>query len=269
MPTVRVGDIDMYYELHGEGEPLLLIMGLGGDLTGWMLQTLAFSQEYQVIVFDNRGVGRTDAPDALYSIKMMADDAAGLLDALGIEKAHILGGSMGGMIAQELALRHPQRVKSLILATTTAACYPRLKHITDTWARMALEGVSMETRLRELAPWGFTDKFFENEEQLNMGIKMMLNNPYAQPAYAFARQVAASWEHDTRDRIGQITALTLVIVGKDDILLPVKLSEELAEGIPNAELVVLEGGAHAFLSEIADKFNEAVLGFLARVREKG
>jgi len=141
MPTVKVGDINMYYEIHGEGEPLLLTAGGGMGLAGWARQTPEFSEKYRVIVFDNRGAGRTDAPDTPYSIEMMADDTAGLLDALGIEKAHILGLSMGGMIAQEFALKYPQRVKSLILATTTASPYPWAKHIIDTWARMAQEGL--------------------------------------------------------------------------------------------------------------------------------
>lgn len=269
MPTVKVGDINMYYEVHGEGEPLLLIMGLGVDVTGWeFFQIPEFSKRYRVIAFDNRGVGRTDAPDAPYSIQMMADDTGRLLDALGVEKAHVLGLSMGGMIAQELALKYPQRVTSLILATTAARQSGLSAHICDTWRRMMEEGVSQETQLRNTLSWGFTDSFFENAEQVQVVIDTMLANPNPQPAYAFVRQVVACVEHDTRERIGQITAPTLVLVGKEDILLPVKLSEELAAGIPDAELVVLEGAGHGFPIEIADKFNQAVLEFLAKV-EKG
>lgn len=270
MPTVKVGEINMYYEVHGEGKPLVLIAGLGADVTAWMFQTPEFSQKYRVIVFDNRGVGRTDAPDTPYSIEMMADDTAGLLETLGIEKAHILGVSLGGFIAQELALKYPQRVKSLILATTCAYLPFFTRHIVDTWNRMRQEGVNLETIIRESLPWVFTDKFFENPEQVQMAIDVMLANPYPQPAYAYARQAGheRAAEFDTRNRLGQITAPTLVLVGKEDILCPVKLSEELAAGIPNAELVVLEGGGHLFLIEISDKFNQAVLDFLAKV-EKG
>ena len=258
----------MYYEVHGEGEPLLLIMGLGGDLTGWIFQTLEFSKQYRVIVFDNRGVGRSDAPDTPYSTELMADDAAGLLNALDIDKAHILGLSMGGMIAQELALKYPQRVKSLILATTAACPHSTNKHVLDTWTRMALEGVSVETRFREQLPWIFTDKFFDNPELVQLALNTKLANPDPQPAYAYTRQVAACLEHDARDRLGQITAPTLVLVGKEDILLPIQMSEELAAGIPNAELVVLEGGGHGFLVEIAGKFNRAVLDFLENVKKE-
>ncbi len=268
MPKVKVGDINIYYEVNGEGEPLLLIAALSSDVTSWRFQTPEFSKKYRVIVFDNRGVGRTDSPDTPYSIEMMADDAVGLLDALDIEKVNVLGISMGGFIAQELALKYPRRVKSLILATTAANAPFLAKHLWDTWVRLVQEGVSWEIAWRNVMPWVYTDKFFENPEQVQMVINRILTYPYQQPAHAFARQATACAEHDTRDRISQITAPTLVLVGREDIYLPVKLSEELAAGIPNAELVVLEGGGHGFSGEIPEKFNQAVLDFLAKV-EKG
>ena len=268
MPKVKVGDINMYYKIHGEGEPLVLITGLSGDTTGWALQIPMFSKKYQVICFDNRGGGRTDAPDVPYSYEMMADDTAGLLNTLGIEKAHILGASMGGAIAQEFAIKYPQRVRGLILSTTWAGQSNFLGgNVLKTWDRMAQEGVSPETLIREQLSWLCTDKFFENEKQVNLTVKMVLSNPHPQPAHALARLVAAAWEFDMRDRLGQITAPTLVLVGKEDILVPVKFSEELARGIPNAELVVLEGGGHLFMVEISDKFNQAVLDFLAKVEQ--
>ena len=267
MPTVKVGDIHMYYEVHGEGEPLVLIMGLGSDLSNWMFQTPEFSKRYQVIAFDNRGVGRSDAPDGPYSVKMMADDTVGLMDVLGVDKAQILGVSMGGFIAQELALRHPPRVRSLILVATAAAGTYRLAaHTTGAWAAAKAEGVSPRTFFRLVFPFLFTDKFFENSLMVETALDAMAASPYLQPAHAFAHQVTACIEHNARGRLSQIAAPTLVLVGKDDILLPVKLSEELAAGIPKAELVVLEGGGHGFNVEIADRFNQAVLEFLARFR---
>jgi 3-oxoadipate enol-lactonase len=265
MPTVRVGDINMYYEVHGKGEPLLLIMGLGSDLTSWILQIPEFSKKYQVIAFDNRGAGRTDAPDMPYSTVMMADDTAGLLDALGIERAHILGLSMGGMIAQELALKYPKRVKSLVLAATAASPYAWATHLLGAMLRLAQEGVTPEALTALRVSWLFTDNFFENPELVRTVIDTMVANPHPQPMHAYARQFAAANEHDTRRRINQITAPTLVLVGREDILLPVEMSEELAAGIPNSELAVLEGGGHGFQVEIAGRFNQAVMDFLAKV----
>lgn len=268
MPTIKVGDINIYYEIHGKGEPLLLIMGLGSDLTSWILQIPEFSKKYQVIPFDNRGVGRTDAPDVPYSTAMMADDTIGLLDSLGIEKAHILGLSMGGFIAQEIALKYPQRVKSLVLAATAACPYAWATHLLGTMLRLAQEGVTPETFTTLRVSWLFTDKFFNNPELVRTVIDTMLANPHPQPVHAYARQFSAANEHDTRGRIGQITAPTLVLVGREDMLLPVKMSEELAAGIPNSELAVLDGGGHGLLVEIADRFNQAVMDFLAKVAKK-
>ena len=265
MPTVKVGDINMYYEVHGAGQPLLLIMGLGSDSSSWMLQTTEFSKSYQVIVFDNRGVGRTDAPDVHYSVKMMADDTVGLMEAIGIKEAHVLGISLGGFIAQELAVNHPKRVKSLVLATAAASMPPRTKQIESTWATAVKEGISRKTLLNLQAPFLFTENLFQMPDFLNMFIEGMAANPYPPPPHGFARQVEACVEHDTRGRLGRIAAPTLVLVGREDLLLPVKVSEELASGIPNAKLVVLEGGGHGFNGEIADKFNKAVLDFLSHI----
>ena len=265
MPTVKVGDINMYYEIHGKGEPLVLIHGLGVDCNGWMLQTPTLSQKYRVVILDNRGVGRTDAPDSVYSIAMMADDTAALIDTLGIYKSHILGFSMGGYIAQELALKYPQRVESLILAATAAKESPKCRQIIYVWLRIVKEDVSLETRFRELFLWCFTDKFFENDEQVTALVNMCLSKRHQQPPRGFAGQVAACLEASTLNRIGQIAVPTLVLVGKEDLLSPVKLSEELSAGIPNAELTVLEAGGHGFCWEIPERFNQAVLDFLDKV----
>ena len=267
MHTVKVRDINMYYEINGQGEPLFLIQGLGGDLTGWMFQIPEFSKKYQVVAFDNRGVGRTEAPDAPYSIEMMADDMVGLMDSLGIDRAHILGLSMGGCIGQEFAIKYPGRLKTLILAASVAApaTYARGLHMTSTWPQAMKEGISPRTYARLLLPHLVTDKVFEDAAMLQMALDVLSACAAAQPAYAYSRQATAYLEHDARARLGQIRAPTLVLVGREDTALPVKLSEELAALIPNAKLVVLEGGGHIFNGEIPDKFNQAVLEFLARV----
>jgi pimeloyl-ACP methyl ester carboxylesterase len=258
----------MYYEVHGDGEPLVLIHGLSLDSSWWINQLPVFSQTYQVIVFDNRGVGQTESPDSPYSTEMMADDTVALLKSLNITTAHILGVSMGGMIAQQIALKYPEIVKSLILATTAAKFPARAKHLTRLWLKMVEQQVSPETRLREVCLWVFTNKFFEDEEQVTTAVNLGLNQPHPQPERGFAGQVAALLQHDTQDRLSQITVPTLVLVGKEEILIPVSFSAELAANIPNAELVVSERGGHNYWAETPELFNQAVMQFLTKVTSR-
>jgi pimeloyl-ACP methyl ester carboxylesterase len=265
MPRATVRDIRINYEVHGEGDPLLLIMGLGTGLTGWMLQIPVFSRDYQVIAFDNRGVGRTDAPVVPYSIAVMADDTVGLMDVLGIDKAHVLGKSMGGYIAQELAIRHPERVKSLMLASTGAGPYVLETNILNEWATAATEGISQKAYFQLMLPFIFTDKTFENPEMVRMALATIAANPCPTQDHALVHQFFACVEHYARGRVSQITAPTLILAGKDDFLMPLSLSEELATVIPNANLVVLEGGGHALNTDVPDTFNQAVLDFLAQI----
>ena len=163
----------MYYEVHGEGEPLVLIASMGCDLDSWRLQSGDFSRKYRVITFDNRGCGQSDAPDVPYSIAMMADDTAGLMDALGIDQAHVLGKSMGGQIAQELANRHTDGVRRLTLAATSAGPYVLEAPILRQWAARALKGVSRRTLFQIMLPFVFTDHTFEDPEMAAMAIQML------------------------------------------------------------------------------------------------
>jgi len=267
MPAVRVGDINIYYEDYGKGEPLLLIAGWGTDLSCWLPQITEFSTKYRVIAFDNRGAGRTDAPDEPYSFRMMAGDAVGLLDALGISQAHILGVSMGGCIAQEIAIEHPEKTRSLILAATTAApgACPMLMNTLAAWTAAMREGVSPKTMARMQLPYVVTSRFFDQPEMVALFVDAMAANPCQPRAYACQRQTEASAGQDTRAQLNRITAPTLVLVGREDIMLPVGQSEELAVLSPGAKLIVLDGGAHGFTVEIADKFNRAVLEFLGQI----
>jgi len=155
MPTVRVGDIQMFYQDVGEGDPLLLIMGFGGDHLAWALQMADFAARHRVIAFDNRGVGQTDSPDQPYTMRMMAGDALGLMDALGVDSAHVLGVSMGGMIAQELVLARPERVRSLHLACTFARPDAYMLALNSAWREMRI-GLGRVSTLRTLGLWLFS-----------------------------------------------------------------------------------------------------------------
>jgi 3-oxoadipate enol-lactonase len=254
----------MYYEVHGKGRPLLLISGLGNDLNIWASQVPEFAKKYCVIGFDNRGSGRTDAPDQPYSIPMMAEDTIGLMDALGVEKAHVLGVSMGGYIAEELAMTYPGRAESLILMTTSVGPYMLKISILHAWAREALKDMRPMTFFQIMLPFMFNDRSFETPGVLEMAVGTIAGHS-STPPHILARQMTACVEHDARDRIGRITAPTLVLAGKEDPFVPFSLSEELAASIPNAKLRVLDGGGHGFNGAIADKFNRAVLEFLDQV----
>jgi 3-oxoadipate enol-lactonase len=275
MSTVKVGDIDVFYEEHGRGEPLLLIMGLAADSTAWMFQVPAFAERYRTIVFDNRGVGRTSKPPGPYSIHQMADDAVGLLEAIDVPRAHVLGVSMGGMIAQELALRHPDRVRKLVLACT----YPepdeeveRARRFSvgqfggsvtaDGEMRIDVSALNPMLFFQHLLPRVFNQSFIDSDLprliQLFSGALQ-----YGFSMESILGQVEAVMGHRATDRLHKITAPTLVITGDADLLIPPANSDVLAANIPGARLVKVPGGSHGFNFETPDIFNREVLDFLA------
>jgi 3-oxoadipate enol-lactonase len=264
IPQVKVGGLNIYYEVRGDGRPLLLICGLGNDLSSWSLQVPDLARRYRVISFDNRGSGHTDAPDQPYSIRMMADDTAGLMDTLRIEKAHVLGVSMGGYIAEELAMSYPGRVTSLVLATTSVGPYLLKISLLQAWVRQALAGMTPMESFQIMLPFMFNDRCFEDPQVVEMAVGTIAGHS-STPPHILARQMTACAEHDARDRIGRITAPTLVLAGKEDPFVPFSLSQELADSIPGARLRVLEGGGHGFSAVTADRFNRAVLEFLDEV----
>jgi len=264
MPKMRVNDIEMNYELHGEGEPLVLIMGFTGNLEAWRPLVPAFAREYRVLIFDNRGAGLTDKPDGPYSMPMMADDTAGLMDALSIDAAHIYGVSMGGMIAQELALRHPQKVKALVLGCTTPGGSNSHRRPQKTFEALArIPNVSVEEGLEIVLRLLFTDEFAAAYgQQLR---EMTLHSfDLRTPRHTVLAQSAAIASHNTYDRLPQIGAPTLVIAGGDDELVPSGNSPILAQRIPGAELVMYPKARHGYLYEVAAEATAAVLDFLRR-----
>ncbi|OLC17397.1 MAG: hypothetical protein AUH29_02005 [Candidatus Rokubacteria bacterium 13_1_40CM_69_27] len=264
MPKVRVNDIEMYYAEAGAGEPLVLIMGFGGDHLAWGFQMPAFTQAYRVIAFDNRGAGQTDAPDRPYTTRMMADDTAGLMEALGIDRAHVVGVSMGGMIAQELALNHPRRMRSLQLGCTLARPDAYLKALNAAWRQIRTH-LGREAALRAIGLWLFAPATYnERPELVEMILQNALANPHPQSLTGFLRQGEAVAAHDTLDRLHAIRCPTLVSVGEEDILVPSRFSRELAARIPGATLRTLPGAAHGYFWERPEAFNALGLEFLAR-----
>jgi 3-oxoadipate enol-lactonase len=277
MSTAKVGDLDVYYEVHGTGDPLLLIMGLAADSTAWMFQVPDFEQHYRTIVFDNRGVGRTSKPAGPYTMHQMADDAAGLLDALAVDRAHVVGVSMGGMIAQELAIRYPGRVRSLVLACT----YPEPDAEIERNRRFTVEKLGgsvtsegeLEVDFKAIHPMDFLQQLLPtvfNPEFIARELPKLIQVFSGALQYGFSMeailgQVAAAMSHKATDRLHEIAVPTLVITGDADRLIPPANSDILAKYIPGAKLVRVPGGSHGFNFETPDVFNRAVLEFLAGV----
>lgn len=265
MPYVRSTDgVRLHYRESGRrsGPPVLLIQGLGADKNLWNLQRLALAPWYHTIALDNRGAGRSDKPYGAYSLEQMADDAIAVLDDAGVADAHVIGASMGGVITQILALRHPERVRSLTLACTACRHHPWRKELLAEWAETA-QTVGVGAMTSEAARWVIGPRSFR---RLAPAIGWMGPLALSRPAHAFAGQVAGilSIDDELADQLAAITAPTLVIVGNQDILTPRGDSEELAELIPTAELVVISGAAHGLMIEHATTFNRVMLDFLRR-----
>jgi len=254
----------LYYEVYGEGEPLLLIMGLGANHLSWTAQIPVYAREFKVIVFDNRGTGQSDFPaGADYTIPLLADDAAALLDFLGIDAAHVYGVSMGGMIAQEMALRHPERVRSLILGATSPggphAAAPNAQALQGLLDQGAAVDRAVNPALLEVL---FSPAYLaEQGSELLDKFQRLADYPATSPE-AYAAQLRAVVRHDTYDRLPDIAAPTLVLHGTDDPLLPVGNARILAERIPGAKLVLFEGARHGYFLEKQAEADAAVLDFL-------
>ena len=261
MPHADANGQRLYYEEHGEGEPLILIMGLSADHVAWALQVHEFAKQFRVVSFDNRDVGQSSHAEDDYEIADMADDTLGLADALGIDSFHLVGASMGGAIAQEVALRAPERVRTLTLAVTYGgSAMGELR--TRLWGPQAMRA-SREEHVDELMMRGYSEQFFENPKMVQRMRQLILDNPHPQPPEAFVRQLSASGRHDVRDRLGELSMPVHVIKAEHDMQVPPWKSDELAELIPGAELTTLERAPHLANVERADEFNRAVLDFIA------
>ncbi len=268
MPKTKVSGINIRYKVDGEGEPLILIMGFGGGRHAWFFQTRAFKKYYKVITFDNRGVGKTDKPSSPYTMRAMADDTIGLMDYLGIDRAHILGFSLGGMIAQEVALNYPERVRKLILASTLAGREGEMREITSEILKaFGLREDFLEEDIRSVD----ITKFMRTLLAVAFNMRLYRIVFLVPIAKFYARlvdfkgligQLAAGASCNTLDRLHTIEAPTLVITGTGDRAAPPRSSDVIASRIPNAKLVKVEGGSHGFIMEMPGRFNKEVLDFL-------
>lgn len=284
--TVATNGIELAYTEHGEGEPLLLIMGLGADGAAWESHVAAFQKGYRCISVDNRGVGASSKPAGPYSTGQMADDYAGLIQALDLGRVRVVGISMGGAIAQELALRHPELVERLVLVATWARTDAYLKEVLTHFARSRAV-LSAQEFVRLLQLWLWTPAYVNRHpseliqarqvlglwlwepgyvnQHLSEVIEALASQVEAdivQPQHAFEAQCEACITHDTLDQLDAIRVPTLVTAGDLDILIRLPLSEELHARIPGAQLHVFRGNGHVHHFEVVDEFNRVTMEWL-------
>lgn len=263
--------VGLYYEVAGSGEPVLLVMGTGADHTLWEQTAAAYADRFQVVVYDQRGTGQSDHPGdpESYTTRVLADDAAALLDALGIERAHVSGLSLGSAVAQELAINYPQRLLSLQLHCTWGR--------TDEWLRRLFEGMAYPLHHDDLAffartafMWVMSPARLEErpEEVAAVERAYLLENPHPPSKHGLLGHLHADRSHDTLDRLDRIAAPTLVTSGEMDWQVPTRYGRQVAERIQGSRQHVFAGpySSHMAFVEMADEFNALTLAFLEEHR---
>jgi len=260
MPTLRIDDAELYYEVTGQGEPVLLVPGLSGRGSFWTSQVAELSRDFRVIVHDHRGTGRSTHSRIRYSVEQMADDVLRLMDALGADAAHLVGHSTGGAIGQVIALEHPRRLRSLVLSATWAGPDAYFRRLFES-RKGVLESQGLEAYLRASALYMSPPAWISaNDALLDEQHKVALAE--AAPVEVTASRIDAILRHDRRARLSDVRVPTLVIVAQDDMITPRFYSDELAKLVPGARLVTLDSGGHAAPIVAAASYNAAVGAFL-------
>ncbi|MGZ4146642.1 MAG: alpha/beta fold hydrolase [Actinomycetota bacterium] len=265
MPTVHANGIDIYYETQGEGEPLVLIPYLAADQACYAFQVADYAKEYTCISVDLRGAGLTDKPAGDYTTELLADDVAAFMGAIGVERAHVSGLSLGAATGMWLAAKHPQKVKSLSLHSAWPATDPFLTTIVRGWQTMAtgLDSVT-EMVILGIFPWCFTPELYAAKPEYIDSLAEFVRGRPMPPVDAFMRQSAAVLSHDASAQLGRISSPTQVTFGRHDVVTSTRFADALTSGIDGSELLVFEGCAHAPIYEKVEEFNQATLAFLRK-----
>lgn len=265
MPKVKMNDINMNYEKQGSGEPLILIPYLSADHACYAFQIPEYSKHFTCFSIDPRGAGETDKPEGTYTTELLGDDVAGFMQAVGIDKAHIMGVSLGAVTGMWVATKYPDKVKSLSIHSGWTKTDPFLKTVVEGCQIGARAfGSVAEMVIKYIFPWCFTPELYaSNPDYVNSLAEFVRGRP-AQPIEALIRQANAVISHDCESRLGNIKAPTLITFGKHDLVTSTRFANIMKNNIKNSELIVFEGCAHAALYERTEEFNQKTLDFLKR-----
>lgn len=261
MPIVHLNNIDLYYEDYGEGTPLVLIAGLASDSQSWQPILKDLSLHYRVILFDNRGAGRTMPQGRKMSIQDITDDCISLIKHLELSSVDILGHSMGGFIAMDCAIRYPQYIDKIILAGTSSVNSERNNALFSDWSSTMGE-IDSKQWFKNIFYWIFTKNFFKDKKILNDALKFVAEYPYPQSKIAFKHQINAIKAFNYTQELSYIASKTLVILGKEDILFPYLESRKTLQNIPKVSFYFLEQAAHSMHTEQPKDFVNIIQCFL-------
>ena len=264
MGMIDANGVQLYAEQAGQGDDVVFISGLADEGACWADQVAGLGDRWRITTFDNRGVGRSETPPGAYRITSFAEDTAALMDSLGIERAHVVGSSMGGAIAQELALAHPERVRSLVLNGTYCRGDHFFREVIRSWQWAAQKSDNLRDFLNVVNLWCFAPKIY-NDGTMEEWLTAAAESPNAQSVDAFCRSADALIEHDSYERVGAISVPTLVTVGELDLCLPERFGRELAGRIPGARFTVIPQQGHQPFQEGPAEYNALLAEFWSAV----
>jgi 3-oxoadipate enol-lactonase len=265
MPTVQANGIDMYYETQGEGEPLVLIPYLAADQACYAFQVAEYAKHFTCLSVDLRGAGLSSKPEGAYSTELLADDVAAFMQAVGVDRAHVAGLSLGAATGMRLAAKHPERVASLSLHSAWDSTDPFLRVVVEGWRVMAQAlGSVTDMVIQGIFPWCFTPELYAARPEYIESLADFVRSRPMPSVDEFLRQSQAVLSHDARGALGAIQAPTLITFGQHDMVTSTRFAGPLTAAIPDAEVVVFENCTHAPIYEDVDGFNQRTLAFLQR-----
>ena len=265
MTKIKVNDITMNYEQQGSGEPLILIPYLAADNACYAFQCADYAKHFTCISVDPRGAGETDKPDSAYTTELMADDVSALMQAIGVERAHVSGLSLGGAIGMWLAVKYPEKVKSLSIHSGWSKSDTFLKTVVESWL-LLLKGTGNvpEMIINGIFPWCFTPELYVNKPEYIESLAAFVRSRPPQPVEAFKRQTEAVMAHDIESRLSEIKAPTQITFGRHDQVTSTRFAGVLTDNIRDSELLIFEDCSHAPIYENVADFNQRTLEFLQR-----